>query len=363
MNFFKHFRDLLSFTNLRFEEKEIVFYSEGEQYWPYLKEIVLSFLNLSNKKVCYVSSSFKDPGLFLKHKNLKFFCIGDKSVRHHFFKNLNCKMLIMTMPDLDNYHIVKSNNNVHYVYTQHSLNSLHMAYRDKAFNNFDTILCGGKHHELEINKIERYYNLSKIKTLRYRYEPPYSIKKIKKYIRLENCLTVLIAPTWGQNGLVESGKIQNLIKILIKANFNVIFRPHPETIKHHYDKINNLQKEFKGTSKFTLEKGFSGFHTLVKSDVLITDWSGIAFDFALGLERPIIFVNTEPKINNIDYKKIYKNVIEFSIRERIGIVLDCNDIPDYINKNKFISYKKEINSKIFFKNDANDVVQHLINLL
>ena len=83
----------------------------------------------------------------------------------------------------------------------------------------------------------------------------------------------------------------------------------------------------------------------------------------MGLERPIIFVNTEPKINNIDYKKIYKNVIEFSIRERIGIVLDCNDIPDYINNNKFISYKKEINSKIFFKNDANDVVQHLINLL
>ena len=35
----------------------------------------------------------------------------------------------------------KSKNKVHYVYIQHSLVSLHMAYREGAFDHYDYILC------------------------------------------------------------------------------------------------------------------------------------------------------------------------------------------------------------------------------
>ena len=364
MKFFQHLKDMIFFGNLPIREKEIVFYSEGIQYWPYLKELLFSFLKISQKKICYVSSSHQDPGLELNHKNLKKFCIGDRSIRHHFFKSLNCKMLIMTMPDLGNYHILKSDNKINYVYAQHSLNSLHMAYRKKAFNNYDTILCAGKHHEIEIKKIETYYNLKEKKTFRYRYEPPYAIKKNSRYNKhYKKNSTILIAPSWGNHGLVESDKVNGLIHNLLIRDYNVIFRPHPETIKYFENKIQKTEKIFGNNLNFSIEKVYSGFETLIRSDILITDWSGIAFDFALGLKRPVIFANTKPKINNNDYKKIYDEVIEISIRNKIGRVLDCKDIPNYIHKKRFMSYSKVINSGLFFKNDADDVVSNLISLL
>ena len=50
---------------------------------------------------------------------------------------------------------------VHYIYVQHSLVSLHSAYRHGAFDHYDTVCAAGSHHVEEIKAIEEKYNLPK----------------------------------------------------------------------------------------------------------------------------------------------------------------------------------------------------------
>ena len=41
-----------------------------------------------------------------------------------------------------------------------------------------------------------------------------------------------------------------------------------------------------------------------KADLMISDWSGVAFEFAFGLEKPVIFIDLPKKINNSDFNYI-----------------------------------------------------------
>ena len=81
------------------------------------------------------------------------------------------------MPDLETFHIKRSKvQNVHYVHILHSLNSVHVALRKNALDNFDAIFCASKYHIDEIRGAERSYNL------------PKKILVEQGYCRLENLL-------------------------------------------------------------------------------------------------------------------------------------------------------------------------------
>ena len=46
-------------------------------------------------------------------------------------------------------------------------------------------------------------------------------------------------------------------------------------------------------------------NSFYKADIMISDWSGAAFEFAMGLEKPVVFIDTKEKINNTDFQ-LYK---------------------------------------------------------
>ena len=57
-------------------------------------------------------------------KNILSFYIGDGVARSNFFINLKATIIVMTMPDLETFHIKRSKvYPVHYVYIFHSLNN------------------------------------------------------------------------------------------------------------------------------------------------------------------------------------------------------------------------------------------------
>ena len=124
--FFKAISGATDLIHLSKKQRQIVFYSEGRTYWPNLEGPLISTLKQTNNTVCYISSSFDDPGLSMKHKKLKTFFIGMGFVRDYVFRNIDTNIMIMTMPDLNSFQVKRSIHNVHYVYVQHSLSSLHM---------------------------------------------------------------------------------------------------------------------------------------------------------------------------------------------------------------------------------------------
>ena len=127
-------------------------------------------------------------------KKIKTFCIGDGPARTKFFLELKAKVLIMTMPDLETYHIKRSKVfPVHYVYLFHSMNSTHMEFQKNAFDHFDSIFCVGPYQIQEIRATEQLYNL-----------------KQKKLIFLTNNLKILLL------GISFISELILLIKIGIK---------------------------------------------------------------------------------------------------------------------------------------------------
>ncbi len=315
------------------EQREITFYSEGKNYWPHLEGLIRELLKSSSIPICYISSGEDDPGLLLQHPGYRTFKIDEGVVRNWLFENLETDVMVMTMPDLNQYQLKRSKHKVHYVYVQHSLVSLHMIYRKGAFDFYDTIFCSGPHHVKEIRAMEAKYELPPKILLEHGYGRLDSIiDEVKKRPKKENhsndAQHILIAPSWGPDCTIESGAGEKIVDQLLKNGFKVTLRPHPQTIKLAKAKIDAILKKHSENNLFDYEDNVVSQESLHASDIMISDWSGAAMDYAFGLGKPVVFVDTPKKINNSDYQEIGIEPFEVSIRETIGHVLDVDDIDN-----------------------------------
>ena len=120
--------------------------------------------------------------------------------------------------------------------------------------------------------------------------------------------------------------IEKNISILLDSGFKVTLRPHPMTQKKSEKKINFLNQKFSSNSNFILEKNIPNFDSFMKSDIMITDWSGAAIEYAFTLERPVLFIDVPKKIHNPDYEKLPEIPLEISIRDKIGEIISLSDI-------------------------------------
>jgi YidC/Oxa1 family membrane protein insertase len=344
--------ELKKFEDLKQNERDVVFYSENENSMLIFKSLISELTNKHNLNICYVTSS-KDESILKKPNNkIKSFFIGDGVVRTKFFLNLKAKILIMTMPDLETFHIKKSKvYPVHYVYLFHSMVSTHLVYRRSAFEHFDSIFCVGNYQLDEIRSTEKLYNLKPKNLIRYGYgHLDNLLEKYSKRIRLpknnENKLHILLAPSWSDDGLFENFG-EKVIDILLREGYKVTFRPHPMTQKKSKKKINRMSEKFSKNESFLLEQNIFNFDSFLLSDIMITDWSGAALEFAFAFEKPVLFIDVPKKINNPEYEKIPQVPIEVSIREKIGKIILPTDLELIPNEIKMLyGQTKELRDKI-----------------
>jgi len=294
--------EIRDFRRLMREDKDIVFYAENKNYYPYLEGL----LDKLGKSVHYITSDHS--GSYYINKLLP-----------ALMPLIKCKVFVMTMTDLNQFHIKRSIHPVHYVYVFHSLVSTHMIYRAGAFDYYDSILCVGPHQVEEIRRYESIYGLKSKKLVEagyYRLERLY--KEYKNYKRAGKEINVLVAPTWGPTNLMEvCGR--NFLDILTQEGYKVTLRLHPETVKRGgFTEYNGVE----------METSVAGMDSVINADILITEWSGIGLEYAFGTERPVIFIDTPPKVRNPKYKELGIEPLESKLRSEIGIVVS----PDELGK-------------------------------
>ena len=250
------------------------------------------------------------------------------SVRDYFFRNIKTDVMVMTMPDLHKYQVKRSRHDVHYIYVQHSLVSLHSIYRHGAFDHYDTICAAGSHHVEEIRAIEKKYNLPKKNIIELGYSRLDNLIKIvhknpnSNNIKKQTHKKFLIAPSWGAEGIIESGLGKNLTDQLLDLGHEVILRPHPQTIKLAKDKVEDIKNRYKDNPHFTFEGSVAENESLLQSDIMVSDWSGVALEYTFALNKPVIFCEVSRKVNNPNYQDIKIEPIEVLIRDKIGVIWD-----------------------------------------
>lgn len=321
--FIKSFLDYKRYLN-ESKNSDIIFFSEGNQHWTHLKFLLLPLIK--EYKVSYITLNLDDLGLKLKHKNYKSFFFGNLLILNLFFQNNNSKYLITSLPDLGKLYFKRYNNNCKFIYIFHSLASSHTQYLKDSFDNFDIILCSGPHHFNEIRRSEIIYNNKRKILYKYGYPRLEEINKSKHNMKSnieKKC--ILIAPTWGENSITNIC-LEEIVENLIYNNHTVIFRPHIMSLSQNKEKIKNFLKKYSNNDAFIFDNSNSSFESLLKADLMVTDWGSSGSDFNLGLEKPVIYVDIPPKIRNKEYKCISKTAFEFEIRKQIGTIINLNNL-------------------------------------
>jgi len=354
-------KELEKFNQLDLDERSIVFYSEDIPSFVHFEEMIYELTEKMGRQICYVTSAKDDPILKNQNEKIRAFYIGLGATRTKFFMELKAGVLVMTMPNLETYFIKRSKfHPVHYVYVFHSIVSTHRIYRKGAFDHYDSIFCVGPHHVKEISSTESVYDLNHKNLIQYGYGLLDSLqaKKLTKQQEMntkDGRKKILIAPSWGKQNLLESKGLE-LVKILLDAGYHVTVRPHPMSIKKSSKIIKKINEKFKGNADFILETNTSSFDQLFSSYALISDWSGIGFEYAFVCERPVIYVDVPHKNNNPDYNKIPYEPLESSIRNLIGKVISPNELEDipkiiestYENVDHFKIKVKEVRDQTVF---------------
>ena len=324
-------RGVQAFRKLPISKRKIIFYVEDFGYWNYFKDVYAALQNNFNQEIIYVTSSDSDPMLSQPPLGITSFFIGSHAARTFFFAGLEADIVVMTMPDLQTFHIKRSPYPVKYVYLHHSLVSTHMIYRFEAFDHFDSILCVGRHHLAEIRARETLYNLPCKELVQHGYGKLDALLASNKLgprkLHPNDSIQVLIAPSWGENGLLELFA-NEVIESLLKVNCDIILRPHPRTFHLKPDLKASLLDSFGNNKNFQLDLDLNSFDAFYNSDIMISDWSGAALEFSFGLERPVIFVDVPKKILNSKYQELEIEPLEAHIRDQIGIVLPTKDISN-----------------------------------
>ena len=94
---------------------------------------------------------------------------------------------------------------------------------------------------------------------------------------------------------------------------------------------------------------------------MVSDWSGVAFEFAFGLKKPVLFVDTLRKIRNIDYDRIGIESFEFYAREIVGEFFNTDKIYTLNNMNTVND--NQITKSIFSLGKSADVACEYISKL
>ena len=354
-------KELEKFNELDLDERSIVFYSEDISSFVHFEQIIYELTEKMGRQICYVTSAKDDPMLTSQNKRIKAFYIGLGAIRTKFFMELKADILVMTMPNLETYFIKRSKvYPVHYVYIFHSIVSTHTIYRKGAFDHYDSIFCTGPHHIEEITATESVYSLKHKNLVEHGYGLLDKLQKNKPLKNQKNYTNdkkkkIIIAPSWGKKGLLETKGIE-LVKILLDAGYHVTVRPHPMTIRKWPKKIKAIKNEFDNEPNFEMETDVSLFESIYSAYGLISDWSGIAIEYAFVCEMPVFYIDVSQKINNSSYNKIQCNPLEFSIRNLIGKIISPNDLSSlpkviestYEENNNFKTIIQEVRNKTIF---------------
>ena len=306
--------------------KHLVFYSEGSGFYKYFKDVIEYLLEKSNLTIHYVTVDPDDQifAIAEKEPRIRAYYIGPTRLITLFMK-MDADIVVMTCPDLNNFHLKRSyvRKDIEYIYMFHYPLSTHMVLNTGALDHYDTVFCVGQFQFDEIRAAEKLYNTKEKKLIAAGYGQLEQLHK--SFLALEKTENsrpkVVIAPSWQADNILDSC-IEALLTELLGKGFDVTVRPHPEYIKRYKPRMDKIVERWQGAEDLTFELNFAGNASIFGADALITDWSGTAYEYSFVTLRPAVFIDTAPKINNPDYEKLGIEPLEFSLRSQVGLRID-----------------------------------------
>lgn len=317
--------------------KHLVVYAESGGFYKYFQSTIDWLVAHSNVVIHYVTNDpndkvFSHPLAVSNPQRIRPYYIGPMKIIPLMMK-MDADIVLMSTPDLNTYQIKRSyvRKDVEYVYMPHGMSSMTLTFRKGAFDHFDTILAEGQFQIDEHRATETAYGLRKknLVPVGFPYLDLLLNQAKDRPASRQGKLKILIGPSHQPENIVETC-LDGLLASIVKDDREVIVRPHPQYVRRSPARIQEMLAKYKdrmgGNLKF--ETDFSNATSVFDVDILITDWSAIAFEFAFTTKRPVIFVDTPMKVTNPEYAKIGIEPNDISYRRRLGFSVNLSRIDE-----------------------------------
>ena len=265
-----------------------VIFSDDKRYCTVFEPICDEF-EKREVALTYMTASQDDPLLDKEYKYITTQFIGDGNKAFAKLNMLKADIVLSTTPGLDVYQWKRSRDVKYYVHIFHTVNDV-LLYKMFGTDYYDALLLSGDYQIEQIRQLEQKRDITP-KELVVVGQPFMDTLLSRKTSPQETSdkTTVLLAPSWGESGILRKYG-DSLIDELIATGYEIIIRPHPQSYKSEADLMDKLQKKY---SDIEWNRDTDNFDVLQRADILISDFSGVFFDFSLVFDKPIIYTDID----------------------------------------------------------------------
>ena len=212
------------------------------------------------------------------------------------------------------------------IHMPHSLVSLHMIYAPNSFRNYNALFCAGPHHceeILRLREIEKDNMPMDVYRVGYgKYDimcrEYLQVRKLRRPKKNERHM-ILLAPSWGESNILETIGLE-LVDALVEEGYEIVIRPHPLFMSS--ESFVTFNNKYSSNHSVTIENPWLHNKALYICDLMISDYSGVAYEYAFLRELPVVFVDVPIKENNRRWKEIDITPMELSLREVVGVLCE-----------------------------------------
>lgn len=351
------------------DEIPFVIYSDDKRYWNVFEPICRE-MNRRGKEVVYLTASSDDKVFDCDYENVKAECIGKTNKSFARLNFLNATILLSTTPGLDVYQWKRSKGVKYYVHIPHAASDITI-YRMFGIDYYDSILLSGEYQVSDIRELEKLRSLKNKELVKIGipYMDEMAARLKDEGPVPEHPTTILLAPSWGKSAIfsVYGDKI---IEALLKTGYHIIIRPHPQSFESEAEMIGDLMKKYPDSDKLEWNRDTDNFNVLRCSDILVSDFSGVIFDFTLVYDKPVIYTDPNFDVGDYDAWWLNKPLWTVGALPRLGCQLSEENISDIkslidlcLNDCKYVEGRAEVKSETWehFGEGAVRATDYLLN--
>ena len=305
----------------------LVIFAESKRYWSVF-EPICNELEKRGQSVVYLTGSPDDPIFGKGYMYIQPQMVGEGN---RAFARLNmpkARIVLSTTPGLDVYQWKRSRDVKYYIHIAHAPNDITL-YRMFGLDYYDAVILSGSYQVNQIRKLEKLRNLpaKELPVLGI----PYMDEAKKRLQRAEPLpesvnKTVLLAPSWGPSAILSKYGYR-MIDALLATGYHIIIRPHPQSFTSEKEKMDQLMTAYSNQVQLEWDRSTDNFDTLRRSDILISDFSGIVFDYTLVHDKPVLYADTSFDSAIYDACWLEEPLWTFQVLPQLGMQITEEDLP------------------------------------
>ncbi len=306
----------------------LLLFAESKRYWQVFKPICEE-ISRRGKKAVYWTTSEDDPAFDSGITGLKVEFIGSGNKAYAKLNMVCASVLVSSTPGLGVYQWKRSKLVDYYIHINHAANEIAL-YRMFGIDFYDAVLISGKYQEEQLRELEqkRFLPQKEVCMVGIPYMDAMRQRVLTAERKEHENKCVLLAPSWGPNSIFNKYGTRVLDE-LVKTDYDIIVRPHPQSFIADPEMMEGIIAKFPETEKLKWDRSSENFNSLNEADILISDFSGIIFDFTLAFDKPVVYTKTDFNTDCYDHYWLDRKTIwTDDILPYLGIELNDDNVAD-----------------------------------